>query len=61
MLLFNYARIKLCFIVSCRSTKCAVMLLRGEAFYPGVDTLGVQEHKDKPEAIDRMVTDLEKQ
>ena len=34
---------------------------RGEAFYPGVDTLGVQEHKDKEEAIDRMVTDLEKQ
>ena len=35
--------------------------LRGEAFYPTVDTLGVQEHKDSEEAIDRMVLDVEKQ
>ena len=35
--------------------------LRGEAFYPGVNTLGVTEHKDSKGAIDRMVNDLEKQ
>ena len=34
---------------------------RGEAFYPGANTLGVHEHKDTPEGIDRMVQDLEKQ
>jgi len=33
----------------------------GEAFYPTVDTLGVGEHKDSEEAVDRMVNDLEKQ
>ena len=34
---------------------------RGEAFYPGVNTLGVTEHKDSDASIDRMVNDLEKQ
>lgn len=33
----------------------------GEAFYPTVDTLGTLEHKDNPDAVDRMVNDLEKQ
>merc|ERR1712168_149486 len=32
----------------------------GEAFYAGRDTLGVTEHKDSPEAVDRMVADLDK-
>ena len=34
---------------------------RGEAFYADKDTLGVIEHKDSKEAVDRMVNDLEKQ
>merc|ERR1712083_489575 len=33
----------------------------GDAFYPSVNTLGVTEHKDSKEAVDRMVNDLEKQ
>merc|ERR1712141_65403 len=33
----------------------------GEAFYAEKDTLGVLEHKDSDAAIDRMVTDLNKQ
>jgi len=33
----------------------------GDAFYAGKDTLGVLEHKDTEEAVDRMVNDLEKQ
>jgi len=32
-----------------------------EAFYPTTNTLGVTDHKDSKEAIDRMVGDLEKQ
>jgi len=32
-----------------------------EAFYPTSDTLGVGEHKDSEEGINRMVQDLEKQ
>ena len=32
-----------------------------EAFYPTSDTLGVGEHKDSEEGINRMVEDLEKQ
>lgn len=33
----------------------------GEAFYPSADTLGVMDHKDSDEAVDRMVNDLERQ
>lgn len=34
----------------------------GEAsFYPSKNTLGVEDHKDSQDSIDRMVTDLEKQ
>ncbi|CAH1788015.1 unnamed protein product [Owenia fusiformis] len=35
----------------------------GEAFYPGVDTMGVAKggHKDSEEAIDKLVTDIDKQ
>ena len=36
-------------------------LKMGASFYPDVNTLGVSEHKDSKEAIDRMVDDLEKQ
>jgi len=32
-----------------------------EAFYPTRDTLGVGEHKDSEEGINRMTEDLEKQ
>jgi len=32
-----------------------------EAFYPTSDTLGVGEHKDSEQGINRMVEDLEKQ
>jgi len=32
-----------------------------EAFYPTADTLGVGEHKDSEDGINRMVEDLEKQ
>jgi pre-mRNA-splicing factor SYF2 len=31
------------------------------AFYPTANTLGVMEHKDSKDAVDRMVVDLEKQ
>ncbi|XP_064618403.1 pre-mRNA-splicing factor syf2-like [Liolophura sinensis] len=34
---------------------------KGEMFYPTVDTLGLQQHKDSEDAVDRMVEDLEKQ
>lgn len=37
------------------------LLNRGEAFYPSVNTLGVGEHKDSKEAIDKLVDDVEKQ
>nr|KAI8758288.1 pre-mRNA-splicing factor syf2-like [Biomphalaria glabrata] len=33
----------------------------GDDFYASSDTLGLQDHKDSEEAIDKMVTDLEKQ
>lgn len=33
----------------------------GEAFYPTVDTLGVTDHKDSEENVDKMVNDLERQ
>ncbi|CAD5125910.1 DgyrCDS14092 [Dimorphilus gyrociliatus] len=33
----------------------------GDAFYPGTNTLGVLNHKDSKEGIDRMVSDLSKQ
>ena len=36
-------------------------VFRGANFYPDVNTLGVTEHKDSEEAIDRMVADVEKQ
>jgi len=32
-----------------------------EAFYPTANTLGVGEHKDSEEGINRMVEDIEKQ
>jgi len=32
-----------------------------EAFYPTTNTLGVGEHKDSEDGINRMVEDLEKQ
>ena len=34
---------------------------RGDAFYPDANTLGVVDHKDSEEGINRMVDDLEKQ
>jgi len=41
---------------------CLYFLCSGEeAFYPTADTLGVGEHKDSEEGINRMVEDLEKQ
>lgn len=46
----------------CQSDSCRVVFcFRGEAFYPTTDTLGVTEHKDSKDSIDKMVTDLEKQ
>ena len=34
---------------------------RGDDFYATSNTLGLTQRKDSEEAIDRMVTDLEKQ
>ena len=34
---------------------------RGETFYPTADTLGVETHKDTPEAINKLAQDVEKQ
>jgi pre-mRNA-splicing factor SYF2 len=33
----------------------------GETFYPTADTLGVETHKDTPEAINKLAQDVEKQ
>jgi len=33
----------------------------GEVFYPTVDTLGVEAHKDSEEAINSLAEDVEKQ
>jgi hypothetical protein len=52
------------FSVSCISHSYNSFLLdcfSGEAFYPSVNTLGVEDHKDTEDAVDRMVDDLEKQ
>ena len=51
--MYNYNAISYIYIIC---------MFRGEAaFYPSVNTLGVEDHRDTEEAVDRMVDDLEKQ
>jgi len=34
---------------------------RGDAFYPTLNTLGVEAHKDSEEAVNKLAEDVEKQ